>query len=261
MVIPVAFWLLIAAIGGACAGSLITLLSWRIPLMMGRIPCRQFNLLYPRSHCPQCQVPLRLWHLIPVLSWLILRGRCAYCGGAIPRQLLAAELLSLILAVFLAWFIRDPIQLLLAGVFSGLLLTLGFIDLRHRLLPDMLTLPLLWLGLAGVCWPSVSGLTLHPGQAIAGAILGYLILWGSGWVFYWCTGKEGLGYGDAKLLAALGAWLGATMLPLVLGCATLLALAGAAAGYLAGYRQREIPFGPALGLSGWGWWISQYIVL
>ncbi|WP_290885164.1 A24 family peptidase [Arenimonas sp.] len=201
------------------------------------------------SACPKCGHKLAPWENIPVLSWLALRGRCRGCGGAISIQYPAVELVTGLLFAACVWRFGAGPEALAAMVFTGFLVALAGIDLRTTLLPDQLTLGLLWIGLG------LSTVTLFtsPSQAIFGAIAGYLSLWTVYKLFKWLTGKEGMGYGDFKLLAALGAWCGATaILPIVL----ISSLIGAVVGTLwitwrGADRATPIPFGPYLAAAGW----------
>ena len=201
------------------------------------------------SACPKCGHKLAPWENIPVLSGVVLRGRCRGCGGAISIQYPVVELVTGLLFAACVWRFGAGPEALAAMVFTGFLVALAGIDLRTTLLPDQLTLSLLWIGLG------LSTVTLFasPSQAIFGAIAGYLSLWTVYKLFKWLTGKEGMGYGDFKLLAALGAWCGATaILPIVL----ISSLIGAVVGTLwitwrGADRATPIPFGPYLAAAGW----------
>jgi len=201
------------------------------------------------SACPKCGHKLAPWENIPVLSWLALRGRCRGCGGAISAQYPIVELVTGLLFAACVWRFGAGPEALAAMAFTGFLVALAGIDLRTTLLPDQLTLSLLWIGLG------LSTITLFtsPSQAIFGAIAGYLSLWTVYKLFKWLTGKEGMGYGDFKLLAALGAWCGATaILPIVL----ISSLIGAVVGTIwitwrGADRATPIPFGPYLAAAGW----------
>ena len=236
-----------------------------------------YNLVVPRSACPACQAPIRSWHNIPVLSWLLLRGRCADCGAGISARYPLVELLCAVLTALVAWKFGYGWTALGGMVVTWFLIALTGIDLDHQLLPDALTLPLLWGGLlASLCWSaaaSAAGASLNlpvsPSAAIIGAAAGYLSLWSVYQLFRLCTGKEGMGYGDFKLLAALGAWLGWRMLlPIVLCSAAVGATVGIAL-IVAGRRGRGVPlpFGPFLAAAGWLamlWgpqWVSAYLGL
>lgn len=208
----------------------------------------KYSLAFPASHCPRCQHSIRPWHNIPVLSWLLLRGRCAHCQAAIGARYPVVELASGLLAAWAAvefgfgWEL-PAILILLWG-----LLSLTAIDIDHQLLPDQLTLPLLWLGL--LVNSQTLLVPLH--DALWGAATGYLVLWSVYHLFRLLTGKEGMGYGDFKLLAALGAWLGWQMLPLII---LLSSLVGAVCGIVLLTLQRKghgtpIPFGPYLAAAG-----------
>ena len=220
-------------------------------------PPAKYNLVTPRSACPHCGAPIRAHQNIPVLSYLLLGGQCASCKAphlaALPdRRTRAPALLS----AAVVWRFGCHWQSVAALVVTWALVALTVIDLDHQLLPDAITLPLLWLGLlASLAWHAglAPPLPTDPRSAIMGAVAGYLILWSVYWAFKLLTGKEGMGYGDFKLFGALGAWLGWQMLPLVL---LLSAFAGAVVGIaLIVVRGRDrnvpIPFGPYLAAAGW----------
>ena len=208
-----------------------------------------FSLAYPPSHCPHCKHPIRPWHNVPVIAWLWLRGRCPDCGAGISCRYPIVEGLTGIVSVYLGLqFGATP---LLAGalLLSWALITLAVIDMDTQLLPDDITLPLLWLGLLFNLTTGFVPLA----DAVIGAVAGYLLLWSLYWGFKLLTGKEGMGYGDFKLLAALGAWLGWQSLPMIL---LLSSLVGAVVGIgliLLTRRGREvpIPYGPYLAAAGW----------
>lgn len=206
------------------------------------------------SHCPHCKHRLAAWDNIPLLSWLLLRGRCRYCKAPISMQYPLVELLTGLLSAVAVWHFGATMQGAMAAVFTWVLVAASGIDIRTQLLPDQLTLPLLWLGLL----LSLGGIFVPAPQAIVGAALGYLALWSVYWAFKLLTGKEGMGHGDFKLLAALGAWMGPwALLPIVL----ISSLAGAVIGsiYLAVNRKGRgvpIPFGPYLAIAGWIWLLA-----
>ena len=207
------------------------------------------TLLWPPSHCTNCGQQIKPWQNIPVISYLLLRGRCNNCSHAISLQYPFVELLTgFMLAVTIA-YIGDAINAIYAIIFTLCLIALAGIDVNEKLLPDQITLPLLWIGL----FANVNGTFAPLPDAVTGAIAGYLSLWSLYWVFKLVTGKEGMGYGDFKLLAALGAWLGWQMLPLViLISSTFGAVFGLAAILLGGQgRNLQIPFGPFLAGAGW----------
>ncbi len=202
-----------------------------------------------RSHCPQCGYQLRAWHNVPVLSYLALGGKCAGCKKSISVQYPLVELLSAVLSAACFWRFGPTYTCLAALVFTWLLIAMSGIDFKTMLLPDDLTLSLLWLGLLLSCW----SVFVTPVQAIAGAAAGYLSLWSVYWLFKKLTGKEGMGHGDFKLLAALGAWTGIQSILLIV---ILSAAAGALIGMaLIAIRRHQsqlpMPFGPFLAIAGW----------
>jgi leader peptidase (prepilin peptidase) / N-methyltransferase len=267
-----ATWLVL----GLIVGSFLNVVIHRLPIMLERqwreqcaevtgaaaaatlpatVPEERFNLVIPRSSCPACRAPIPALHNIPLLSWALLRGRCARCGASISVRYPLVEALSGILFALVAWRFGFGWPAIAATVLTAFLIALTFIDMDCQLLPDDLTLPLMWLGLL---------LSLHgpqPGSpvpvdvrsSLIGAIAGYLSLWSVYHLFRLVTGKEGMGYGDFKLFAALGAWLGWQML-----FATILiaAAVGAIVGLLlialrTHQRTTPIPFGPFLAAAGW----------
>ncbi|MFU8797970.1 MAG: prepilin peptidase [Gammaproteobacteria bacterium] len=248
---------------GLCIGSFLNVVIYRLPRMLEqewRAQCLDFlklpaekqsryNLASPGSHCLQCEHPIKLLHNIPLLSYLFLRGRCSYCTHPIPIRYPLIELASALLAVFLAWHYGFTGQMAAALLLSWSLLCLVFIDFDHQILPDNLTLPLLWLGLA----INMFGLWTDIHSAIMGAIVGYLSLWTITWLFHRITGKIGMGHGDFKLLAALGAWLGWQALPMIILLSSLLgSLVGISLMIFKNHhRHTPIPFGPYLAIAGW----------
>lgn len=203
-----------------------------------------------RSRCPSCGHQLAAWENIPLLSWLALRGRCRKCATPISLQYPAVELLTGLAVAACVWQFGVGWEALGAIVLTCLLIGMSGIDVRTTLLPDGMTLPLLWLGLLG----STQGLFgMTPAAAIWGAVAGYLSLWSVYWAFKLLTGKEGMGYGDFKLLAALGAWCGAAaILPIVLMSSIVGAIVGSLWLWLNRHDQATpIPFGPYLAIAGW----------
>ncbi len=216
----------------------------------------RYNLIVPRSRCPKCNAEITAVQNIPVFSWLFLGGKCASCRAPISARYPIVEFITAVLSASVALQFGWHWQTLFALVFTWALIALTVIDIDHTLLPDAITIPLLWLGIVlsvfwhlGLAPPAPT----DPISAILGAVFGYLILWSVYWAFKLVTGKEGMGYGDFKLLGALGAWMGWQMLPLVL---LLSAATGAIIGVaLIVLRGRDknvpMPFGPYLAIAGW----------
>ena len=211
------------------------------------------DLVFTGSHCPHCKHKLSPLDNIPLLSWLVLRGRCRYCHAPISWQYPLVELLTALASATLAWKFGYGWQLAAGLVFTWTLIAASGIDVRTQLLPDQLTLPLLWLGLLLALVP----VYVDPATAIVGAAIGYLSLWSVYWLFKLTTGKEGMGYGDFKLLGALGAWMGMTsLLPIVLLSSLIGAIIGGIALALQGRdRSTPIPFGPFIAAAGWTWFV------
>lgn len=259
---------------GLVVGSFLNVVIHRLPKMMERdwrAQCAElngktpeaappYNLLVPRSACPHCGHAIKATENIPVLSYLLLRGKCAGCGAPISPRYPIVEALSGALCAYAAWHFGFGLAALAALVFIWALIALTFIDFDTQLLPDDITLPLLWLGLL---LNLNGGFTSLP-NAVIGAAAGYIVLWSVYWLFKLATGKEGMGYGDFKLLAVIGAWFGWTMLPLVI---LLSSLVGAVVGivlivFAKHGRNVPIPFGPYLAGAGlialfWGQTLTQ----
>lgn len=249
---------------GLMVGSFLNVVIHRLPMMMERswkqeyqsyfhpeeaVEQNTFNLIKPDSECPKCQHKIRAWENIPLLSWLWLKGKCSRCKAPISARYPLVELLTGLLSAWLAWHFGFGWPLLAALIFTWLLIAMTFIDLDRMLLPDQLTLPLLWLGLL----LSTQHIFVSPVEAIIGATAGYLSLWSVYWGFKLLTGKEGMGYGDFKLLAALGAWVGWQYLPMII---LLSSFVGAILGVILLSVQgkdkgQAIPFGPYLAVAGW----------
>jgi leader peptidase (prepilin peptidase)/N-methyltransferase len=216
----------------------------------------RFTLSVPRSACPRCKAPIKAWQNIPVVSWLMLRGRCASCKAPISARYPAVELATGLLSAVVALHFGVSVSAACALLVTWALVALTGIDLDHQLLPDDITLPLMWAGLlVAVVFGAMPGMALpvSPRDAIIGCAAGYLSLWLVFHAFRLVTGKEGMGYGDFKLFAALGAWLGWKLLPLVI---LLSAATGAALGILlivlrGRDRAAPMPFGPYLAAAGW----------
>ncbi len=263
-----------ACLTGLLLGSFLNVVIHRLPLMMKRdwrSECEQmledepgpeaaignnYNLVVPRSACPHCGHAISAMENIPVLSYLVLRGQCSNCGAKISPRYPAVEFLTGIASLLVALRFGFGVELLAALLMTWMLVAMSGIDIDTFLLPDSLTLPLLWTGLVMSLFHGkveASVLFVDPQTAIIGAAAGYLTLWSVFWVFKLATGKEGMGYGDFKLLAALGAWLGWQKLPLII---LLSALVGAVIGIAMIVlqqrgRQTPIPFGPYLAMAGW----------
>ena len=245
---------------GLCIGSFLNVVIYRLPVMMERkwnaeccellhqpnTQTDKFNLSTPASRCPKCGHKIRAWENIPVFSWLFLKGKCSNCKTPIslryPLVELATGLLSL--AVFLVF--GPTAKMLSALMLTWAVIALTMIDFDTQLLPDDITLPLVWAGLL----VNMKGLWIPLDRAVLGAAFGYLSLWSIYWLFKLVTGKEGMGYGDFKLLAALGAWLGPSQLPLII---LLSSCVGAViGGVYAAIRKESAPFafGPYLAIAG-----------
>ncbi|WP_395140672.1 prepilin peptidase [Schlegelella aquatica] len=259
------WWLSPATLGllGLVIGSFLNVVIHRLPLMLERQWRRDsaemlgqplpeegppLNLIRPGSRCPHCERPVRWHENIPVLGWLLLRGRCAGCRQPISLRYPVIELLTGTLFALAAWRIGPQWPVLLWCAFLAVLVVLAFIDWDTTLLPDDLTQPLLWGGLI----VSALGWTVPLPSALWGAVAGYLALWGVYWLFKLTTGKEGMGYGDFKLLAAIGAWLGPSMLlPVLIGASVLGTAVGLVMKASGALREgRYVPFGPFLAGAG-----------
>lgn len=266
---PVAVWLAFCLLLGLVLGSFLNVVAYRLPLILYRqwgeasaalesLPSK-FNLNFPASHCPHCQTSLRWWHNLPVISYLALQGKCAACGVSIPVSYVLVEVASGLLLLAVGSYYVASLEFFIWGYFVLSLLVLAVIDARTKLLPDVLTLPLMWAGLMFHWWfasPAVFN------QAFAGVILGYLSLFSVYWVFKLLTGKEGMGYGDFKFLAALGAWLGApALIPLVILAAGLGLLVVLGLKVSGKWHNQALPFGPALALAGLIIFLGRWPVL
>lgn len=259
---PVLF-LAFAGLLGLLLGSFINVLAYRLPIMLERqwhreaqevlglpvVTHERFDLCLPASRCSHCGHRIRAWENIPVLSYLWLRGRCSACKAAIGVRYPLVELGCAVLSIVVAWQFGPSLQALFALLLTWCLLSLSLIDADHQLLPDVLVMPTLWLGL--LC--NAFGLFTPLPDALWGAVIGYLSLWGVYWLFKLLTGKEGLGYGDFKLLALIGAWGGWQVLPLTL---VMSSVVGAVIGLCLLRLRRAsmgsaMPFGPYLAIAGW----------
>ncbi|RLV58625.1 prepilin peptidase [Parashewanella curva] len=208
-----------------------------------------YNLVVPTSACPKCNGKIKPWHNLPIIGWLMLKGKCATCANPISGRYPVVEFLTASLIATLAWHFGPSIQFAMAALLTFGLVALTGIDLDEMLLPDQITLPLLWLGLL----LNLNDVFIDLNSSLIGAAAGYLSLWSVFWLFKLLTGKEGMGYGDFKLMAVFGAWLGWQMLPLVI-------LLSSAVGAVVGitmivtkklHANNPIPFGPYIALAGW----------
>ena len=245
-------------------GSFLNVVIYRLPVMLEnnwKSECRELldqktdeeeqklSLSFPASRCPACGHKISFLENIPLISWLILKGRCSSCQTKISARYPAIELLTAILSIIVTTIIGYDAALLPALVFTWFLIALSFIDIDHQLLPDNMTLPLLWIGL----FFNLFGIFVPISDAVIGAIAGYLSLWSVFHIFRIITGKDGMGYGDFKLLAVFGAWMGWEILPLIL---LLASLSGAIISItLMAFKKlnagNTIPFGPYLAIAAW----------
>jgi len=253
-------------------GSFLNVVIYRLPIMMERdwraqceeiaetpaaeLPTGRFDLVAPRSRCPSCGHTITAIQNIPVVSYLVLGGKCASCQAPISRRYPVIELLTAVMTAIVAWRFGFGWEAAAAILMTWTLIAISVIDIDHQIIPDSISLPLIWAGLFLSLFHESAGaeiLFVGPSTAIAGGLAGYLSLWSIYHLFRLLTGKEGMGYGDFKLLAALGAWLGWQMLPLII---LLSAFVGAIVGVaLIAFKRQDrnvpIPFGPYLAAAGW----------
>ena len=259
---------LLALILGLLVGSFLNVVIYRVPEGLNRnwklqakqmldLPLEQgegerFNILMPPSHCPSCKAAIKPWQNIPILSYVLLKGQCKHCHAAISLRYPLVELLTGLVFAVCAWKFGATWTALAAMVFSAYLIAMIFIDADTQLLPDQLTLPLMWGGivfhLAAYLLQADWGITTLV-DSLLGAIVGYMSLWSIFQLFKLVTGKEGMGYGDFKLLAALGAWLGISVLPIIIIMSAVVGLIFALIMKVA--KNQPMPFGPYLAISGW----------
>ncbi|MGJ0514591.1 MAG: prepilin peptidase [Methylomicrobium sp.] len=262
---------------GLMVGSFLNVVVYRLPIMMyggwrkecieflelapEAVPLSQsagnmllteeepFNLVLPLSRCSSCKAPIKPYQNIPVLSYLFLKGKCAHCGASISWRYPAIELLAAVLSAVVAWHFGYTLQTLFALLLTWSLIALTFIDIDHHLLPDSINLPMIWLGLI----LSLFGLYADAHSSIIGAAAGYGSLWLVFHLFKLATGKDGMGFGDFKLLALFGAWLGWQSLPLIVLLSTLTGAVLGVASIIFAKRDHSapIPFGPYLAIAGW----------
>lgn len=266
---PISPFLLYAIVGiiGLLVGSFLNVLIYRLPIMMRRDwrnECadylqlelddidnieKPFNLVLPLSRCSQCKTPIKPYQNVPVISYVLLRGCCGQCRHPISIRYPVIEVLTMVLSIAVAWQLGYSLQTVFALLLTWALIALSFIDVDQQLLPDSITLPMLWLGLL----LSVFNIFIDAPTSIIGACAGYLILWLVYHLFKLATGKEGMGYGDFKLLALFGAWLGWQTLPMIILLSSLVGAIIGTAMIIFGNRDRNtpIPFGPYLAAAGW----------
>ena len=261
---PPEFIIFTGFIVGLLIGSFLNVVIYRLPLQLKDTWQRdalefleqeapdankKFSVISPPSRCTNCEVLIKPWHNIPVISYLLLKGRCKNCRQKISLQYPTVEILCGLLSAIVVWHFGLTPQTCWALLFTWTLIALTGIDFNHQLLPDNLTLPLLWLGL----FININGTftTLH--DAVIGAMAGYLSLWSVYWAFKLIRGKEGMGYGDFKLLAVIGGWVGWQLLPVVILLSSVIgALVGLTTiAFFDGQRDKPIPFGPYLAGAGW----------
>lgn len=253
-------------------GSFLNVVIYRLPIMMERewraqceelaeteaadIPAGRFDLVFPRSRCTSCDAQITAMQNVPIVSYLILRGKCASCGSSISKRYPIVETLSAILTAIVAWRFGFGWESAAAVLLTWTLIAISVIDIDHQIIPDSISLPFVWIGLMLSLFHPMQGsevLFIDSETAVVGALAGYLSLWTIYQLFRLMTGKEGMGYGDFKLLAVLGAWLGWQMLPLII---LLSAIVGAVVGismivFRRADRSTPIPFGPYLAAAGW----------
>ena len=261
------FLLTVVFVFALAVGSFLNVVIYRLPLMMKRAwrseccefleikneneqdSVQSFNLAKPASHCPSCQHKITALENIPVLSYLFLKGKCSECKTPISIRYPAIELLTGLMSLIVAWNFGYGVHLIPLLLLTWSLIALSFIDIDHQLLPDDITLPVLWLGI--LC----NMFTLYTDiySSVAGAMLGYMSLWSIYILFKLITGKEGMGHGDFKLLALLGAWMGWQSLPMIVILSSVCgAVVGTSMIVFRGHdRQTAIPFGPYLAMAGW----------
>lgn len=274
-----AYLFIVIGVIGATIGSFLNVVIYRLPLSLIKgweKECREFlaptkdpsdqnpsesenkaseepedtfNIAFPASHCPKCKAPVKAWQNIPIISYLFLKGKCAACKVKISLRYPAVELVTALLSIWVVYSLGVTVEAGLVLVLTWSLLVLTLIDIDHHLLPDNITLPLMWLGLLA----NTQGYFTSLESAVFGAAAGYLSLWSVFWLFKLVTGKEGMGFGDFKLLAALGAWMGFQALPIIIILSSMVgAIIGIGGILIFGKdKNKPIPFGPYLAIAGW----------
>ena len=267
------FFIVVVSLLSLLVGSFLNVVIYRLPVMMEKewaCDCREFlvdelkspkksaqlsqqdqafNLIKPNSHCPKCQAPVKAWQNIPVVSYLLLHGRCGHCKTPISWRYPLIELLTALTSGVVAWRFGFSLESLVLVPLTWVFICLIFIDIDKMLLPDQLTLPLLWLVLLASVWDVFQS----PKLAIIGAAAGYLSLWTVYRAFKLLTGKEGMGHGDFKLLAVVGGVVGIVQLPMVILLSSAVGAVFGISMMLFGDKQRnsQIPFGPYIAIAGW----------
>ncbi|OGT91493.1 MAG: methyltransferase [Gammaproteobacteria bacterium RIFOXYA12_FULL_61_12] len=265
--IPPPFLFILVGLLGLSVGSFLNVVVYRLPVMMerdwrcqcreimgleeenGSAPAQPFNLMTPASTCPHCGHAIRWWENIPLLGFLLLRGRCSGCRKPISPRYPIVEAITAILSLMVVWQLGPTLQAAALLPLTWALIALTLIDIDHQLLPDSITQPFLWLGLL----LGIPAIFISAEQAILGATIGYLSLWSFYWLFKLVTGKEGMGYGDFKLLTLFGAWAGwQKVFTIILLSSLVGAFIGIALIVFKGHDKRKpIPFGPYLAIAGW----------
>jgi leader peptidase (prepilin peptidase)/N-methyltransferase len=256
-------YLMVVMIISLFIGSFLNVVIYRLPRIIEqswREECRQYlglkpliekslSLSLPFSYCPQCNAPIRPWHNIPVISYLLLQGKCAECKKPISWRYPLVEIITCILSLYIAWKFGVSWQAMSALLFTWIIIVLTFIDLDYYILPDQLTFLLLWIGLVS----SLLNLFCTPQEAIIGGMTGYLIFAIIQWIFKLITNKDGMGQGDFKFLAAMGAFFGWRMLPFIILLASLSGIIFTFSQMIikGDYKSHPLPFGPYLALAGW----------
>ena len=261
------FLVTLAGLIGLLVGSFLNVVIYRLPIMMQQnwrrecieylqieaaetaMPEEPFNLVLPLSRCPTCKTPIKPHQNIPVISYFFLKGQCANCGSSISSRYPMIEAFTAITSAMVAWHFGYTPQTVFALLLTWSLIALSFIDIDHQLLPDNITLPVLWLGL----FLSLFGIFTDSHASIIGVVAGYISLWTVYQLFKLATGKEGMGYGDFKLLALFGAWLGWQYLPVIILLSSLVGAVIGLSQIIVAKRDQNIPipFGPYLAASGW----------
>lgn len=258
------FTLGVVCVLGLMVGSFLNVVIYRLPVMLFKewkeacdemqenpvadLPEGKFNLAVPNSRCPKCNHKIAPWQNIPIISYVLLKGACANCKSKIPLRYPTVELFTGIASLLVLWLLGATPQAAMALILVWALIALTMIDIDHQLLPDNVTLPLMWVGL--LC--NLYGLYTDLPSAVIGAMAGYLSLWSVYWLFKLATGKEGMGFGDFKLLAALGAWMGWQQLPVIIILSSFVGAVFGIIGMIMANKNTEwrIPFGPYLAIAG-----------